>query len=63
MQGQFASGEYVIFQCKPCSAVDETSNQTDVMVELKLLVHGQYFAKSFAQCMQTYNVQILGKPS
>ena len=63
MQGRFAGAEYAIFQCKPRSAVDETSNRTDLMAELKLLVHGQYFAESFARRAQTYNVRIPGKPS
>jgi hypothetical protein len=53
---------YAIFQCKPRPGVNEASNCTDLMAELKLLVHGQYFAESFAQRAQTYGVRIPGKP-
>ena len=48
----------MIFQCKarPGTGVDEASNYADLIAELKLLVHGQYFAESFARCAHTYGV-------
>ncbi|KAF8813245.1 hypothetical protein BYT27DRAFT_7251131 [Phlegmacium glaucopus] len=46
------------FTCKARPGVDEMSNHANLMAEMKLLVHGQYFADSFAQHAQTYSVQI-----
>lgn len=40
---------------------DEDSNRADLMAELRLLVLGQYFAKSFARRAQIYHVTIPGK--
>jgi hypothetical protein len=62
LQGQFAGVPYAIFQCKPRAGVDEASNNTDLIAELKLLIHGQYFAESFAKRALIYGVQIPGKP-
>ncbi|KAF8226522.1 hypothetical protein L208DRAFT_1301371 [Tricholoma matsutake] len=58
--GRYKDAPYAIFQCKACPGVNEALNCTDLMVELKLLVHGQYFAESFAQHAQMYSVQIPG---
>ncbi|GLB37946.1 hypothetical protein LshimejAT787_0409970 [Lyophyllum shimeji] len=56
--GRVAGAPYAIFQCMPGSGVDELSNRTDLIAELKLLVQGQYFAESFARRAQTYDVRI-----
>lgn len=62
-KGQFNHTPYAIFQCKPGTAVNEASNHTDLMAELKLLVQGQYFAESFANRANTYGVRIPRKVS
>jgi hypothetical protein len=62
LQGQFEGAPYAIFQCKPRTGVDEASNNADLMAELKLLIHGQNFAESFAKRAQTYGVRIPGRP-
>lgn len=43
--------------------MDEASNKADLMAELNLLVHGQYFAESFAKRAQTYKIWIPSKIS
>ncbi|KAG6885108.1 hypothetical protein C0992_005462 [Termitomyces sp. T32_za158] len=56
--GCIGSKLYAIFQCGVGSQVDEASNHTDLIAELKLLVLGQYFAESFATRAKTYGVRI-----
>jgi hypothetical protein len=62
LKGQFDNIAYAIFQCKEGTNVTEASNRADLMAELKLLAHGQYFAESFTKRAETYRVRIPSEP-